>query len=328
MRFLIPNFCPPDTFVDNVSHTLKAMGHEVVHLGVKTNAALNSPYRRLFGEVVQKLTGNNLSYQEKWLKNNLHAIRPDVVLCLTQSLSPETLGQIRSYKIHTVSWWGDTAANMNGRGLLADGWDLIFIKDSYAATKLRMIGLPAFQLYEAMNPSWHKPLKEQTNNRVVIAGSFYDYRHYLVAKLLKEGISLDLYGGKLPRWADKRVASLHSGKFIVREEKSRVFGEGLAVLNSTAMSEFDSVNCRAFEAAGCGALQIMEYRPAIESCFEPGKEILLYKSFGELIELLSHAEKHPQEMKKIREAAARRAIAEHTYKHRLELILKKINELR
>jgi spore maturation protein CgeB len=328
MRFLIPNFCPPDTFVDNVSYTLRAMGHEVINMGLKSNPALDSPYRRLKGKVIQKITGNNLSFQEKWLKKNLRTIRPDVVLCLTQSLSPETLAQIQSERMLAVSWWGDTAANMKGRGLLVDGWNLIFIKDGFAASKLKMIGLPAFHLFEAMNPAWHKPLREQAHNRVVIAGSFYDYRNYLVSKLIQEGIPLDLYGGRLPRWTDKKIESLHSRKFVVREEKSKVFGEGLAVLNSTAMSEFDSVNCRAFEAAGCGALQIMEYRSAIESCFEPGKEILLYKSFGELIELLARAEKYPQEMKKIREAAARRAIAEHTYRHRIELILAKIGELR
>ncbi len=328
MRFLIPNFCPPDTFVDNVSYTLRAMGHEVVNLGRMTNSAMNSPYRLMAGKLINKVIGNNVSFQEKWLNKNLKSIRPEVVLCLTQSLNAETLHRLRSEHILAISWWGDTAANMKGRGLLDDGWDLIFIKDAFAAAKLKMIGLPASQLYEAMNPAWHKPLSDQAHNRVIIAGNFYDYRHYLVSKLLKDHVAIDLYGGRLPKWTDEKIKSLHTGKYIVQEEKSRVFGEGLAVLNSTAMSEFDSVNCRAFEAAGCGALQIMEYRLAVEHCFEPGKEILLYKSYEELIDMLRRAEAAPTEMKSIREAAAKRALAEHTYSHRLEKILTKITTLR
>lgn len=327
MKFVIPNYCTPDSFVDNVSFTLKAMGHDVVTLPPVDNKKLASPYRRMMKTVLSKLTGSAFTTQEKWLLSNLTTYKPDVVLTLTQSLSGETLNNLKKHHIKTVVWWGDPAANMRGRGIFDDGWDLIFIKDEYAAYKLRTAGLPAYQLFEAMNPAWHKPLSKQQNNNVIIAGTFYDYRHYITQKLLKDKVGLELYGGRLPLWADREIKALHSGKFIVREEKSRVFGAGLAVLNSTGVREFDSVNCRAFEAAGTGALQIMEYRSSIERCFEPGKEILVFKSYEELLDLIKRAIQYPNEMKQVREAGYERALSEHTYRHRLDYIIRKLNEI-
>jgi len=253
--------------------------------------------------------------------------KPDLVICLTQALSEEVLFEVRKNGIRVVAWWGDTAANMTGKGLCHKELDLIFIKDHYAAFKLQSLGLPAFQLFEAMNPLWHKPLAEQTNNQIVIAGNFYDYRHYLTSMLIEKGIEVGLYGSRLPFWADSRIKKHFSGRYITREDKSRTFGAGLAALNSTGMKEFASVNCRTFEIAGAGALQIMEYRSSVEECFEPEKEILLYKTFEELLGLIDRARKDSSGMKIIRAAAAKRALQEHTYRHRLEVILKKVNQV-
>ncbi|MBW7893018.1 MAG: glycosyltransferase, partial [Chitinophagaceae bacterium] len=299
-----------------------------ITLPPKDNKTLSSPYRRVVRTAISKLTGSQTTPQEKWLLTNLKVLKPDVVLTLTQALTSETLYELKKYRISTVVWWGDPAANMKGRAILNDGWDLIFIKDQYAADKLKTVGLNAYHLFEAMNPFWHKPLSDQKNNNLIIAGTFYDYRHYLTKKLLRDKIPLELYGGRLPLWADPEIKALHSRRFIVKEEKSRIFGAGLAALNSTAMSEFNSVNCRAFEIAGAGALQIMEYRSSIEQCFEPNKEILVYKSYEELLELIEKAARYPNEMKKIREAGLNRALKEHTYQHRLKYILKKLEELR
>lgn len=265
--------------------------------------------------------------QERWLVEQSKDFKPDLVISLTQCLSEEVLSQVRSRGTKAVSWWGDPSANMTGQGLCHKEWDLIFIKDHYAAFKLQSLNLPAIHLYEAMNPMWHKPVASQSNNQVVLAGTFYDYRHYLAKKLLEGKIELGLYGGRLPYWASSEVKRNHTGRYVTKDEKSQIFGSALAVLNSTSMREFSSVNCRAFEIAGTGGLQIMEYRQSIEECFEPGKEILLYKNLDELFEMIDRAKKDPAAMKLIRTAAAARALHEHTYKHRLDVIIKKVKEL-
>lgn len=327
MKILIPNYSPPDSFVDNVSYTLKKMGHQVINMGMLSNQLMNSPYWKLFKDVAGKILGKTSTKQELWLLRMIKIHNPQVVLTLTQALSPEVLALLKKNKIITICWWGDTPANMKGNGLLVDGWDLIYIKDKFAVNKLRGLGLNALYQLEALNPDWHKPLAKQNNHNVVIAGSFYDYRHFLTKKLIADNINVELYGGRLPFWADPIVKKAHSKKFIVKEEKSMIFGSGLAVLNSTAMSEFDSINCRAFEIAGAAGLQIMEYRPALEECFEIDKEILVYRHYDELIALLDKAKRFPKEMEKIRQNGLKRALAEHTYTHRLQKILNDISQL-
>lgn len=323
MKVLIPNYCLEDSFVDNVSFTLKNMGHEVIHMGSVSVKQSYSKVNRTIRELKMKIFPQ-LSEQEKFILDKIQNSKIDILLSLTQSLEEEVLFECKKRGIITISWWGDTSGNMKKRGLCTDGWDFVFIKDAYAAKKLKSLGINVQHLYEAMNPYWHKPTFEQQNNEVIIAGSFYDYRQFLTKKLIDNNIELGLYGPPLPLWSDPRIKKNHKREYVVKDEKAKVFGRGLAVLNSTAMSEFDSVNCRAFEIAGCGGLHIMEHRESIFECFEQDTEVLTYQSIDELLDIISRAKKYPKEMKKIREAGAKRAHNEHTYEIRLTHILSQI----
>lgn len=323
MRILIPNYNLPDSFVDNVSFTLRAMGHEVITMGEVTVAQTHSKVLRTLDDLKQKVFPQ-LSAQEKFIIKTIADVKIDILFSLTQSLEEEILFECKKKNIVTISWWGDPSANMKKRGLLSDNWDFIYIKDAYAANKLKSAGLNAEQLMEAMNPAWHKPTHQQQNDDLVIAGSFYDYRQYITKKLIDANVQLGLYGPPLPRWVYPEIKKAHSNHYITKKEKAKIFGSGLAVLNSTAMHEFDSLNCRAFEIAGCGGLHIMENRNSIKDCFEPRKEVLTYDSFEELLEIVERAKRSPKEMKTIREAGCKRAHAEHTYENRLTYILSKL----
>lgn len=323
MRILIPNYCFDDSFVDNVSFTLRQIGHEVIHMGTISVSKSYSKIYRAFKDIKGKLF-SQLSDQEKFILATLKNTKIDLMISLTQSLDESVLFECRKQGVITVSWWGDTAANMTKGGLFSEYWDFVYIKDAYAAQKLKSLGMNSEQLMEAMNPAWHKPTHQQSNNELIIAGSFYDYRQFITKRLIEDDVELGLYGPALPNWAYDEIKKIHTKEYITKQKKAEVFGNGLGVLNSTAMKEFDSVNCRAFEIAGCGGLHILENRNSIEDCFEPGKEVLTYNSYEELLEILEKAKRFPYEMRKIREAGAKRAHSEHTYEIRLNYILSKI----
>lgn len=323
MKILVSNYTLVDSFTENVSFTLRKMGHEVFDMGEISVFNAYSKVGRVLKELKNKLLPS-LSVQEKFILHIISTKKIDILLSLTQSLDEEVLEACKKKGIITISWWGDTAANMKKTGLCSSLWDFIYIKDTFAAKKLRSLNLNAAHLFEAMNPHWHKQTHKQQNNNIVIAGSFYDYRQYLAKKLYENNIELDLYGPPLPLWCDSAIKKIHKKIYISKEEKAKVFGQALAVINSTAMSEFDSVNCRAFEIAGCGGLQIMENRSSISLCFEPGKEILTYDSLDELLSLIDRAKRYPNEMAVIREKAVKRAHSDHTYEKRLNYILSKL----
>jgi spore maturation protein CgeB len=156
---------------------------------------------------------------------------------------------------------------------------------------------------------------------VVVAGNFYAYRQAVALRLTASGVQLSLFGPKPPVWAAAKIQQQWEGRYIVREEKSRVFGEAMACLNTFALAEGNSLNCRAFEIAGAGGLQLLEARPIVGECFEPGNEVLTFSTFEELVDHVQRCRRSRAEVQAIRTAGARRALSEHTYRHRLERIL-------
>ena len=65
----------------------------------------------------------------------------------------------------------------------------------------------------------------------------------------------------------------------------------------------------------------MEYKPIIEECFEPNKELFVFKNVEDLLEHVDRARSYPKEVALVRAAGAKRALAEHTYEHRLKTML-------
>jgi spore maturation protein CgeB len=91
-----------------------------------------------------------------------------------------------------------------------------------------------------------------------------------------------------------------------------------AVLNisRSSMARYGfSPATRVFEAAGAGACLITDYWEGIDAFFEPGTELLVARDGDEVAALVSALT--PERTRAIGEAALRRALAEHTYAHRV-----------
>lgn len=323
MRILIPAHRVPDSFADNVAHTLGNMGHDVYTLPPRQVFDARLRAEAVRDSVMRRLVRGYVTGPERHALAVAKSVRPDMVLALTQQLAGQTLDDLKRLGVrHRVIWWGDAPANMQQMGVLDDGWDCLFFKDYDCVRKLKRVGLNAHLLHEAHNPDWHRPVASAANDKIVVAGNFYGHRQFIVRRLLDHGIPVDLYGPPVPRWVDPEIAKIHHHRYLVRDEKSRIFGEGLACLNSMHFSEGNALNCRAFELAGAAALQLIEQRPMIEACFDPGQEVLVFDSLPELFGHVERAQKFPAEVAKVREAGHRRALAEHTYRHRLEHIFR------
>jgi spore maturation protein CgeB len=82
-----------------------------------------------------------------------------------------------------------------------------------------------------------------------------------------------------------------------------------------------SVNCRLFEAAGCGAATLTDARPDLGGLFEAGTEVATFETFDELVDQARWMLDHPDMARAMGERAAARAHSEHTYDHRLARLL-------
>jgi spore maturation protein CgeB len=81
---------------------------------------------------------------------------------------------------------------------------------------------------------------------------------------------------------------------------------------------------REFEAPMAGALYCTGYVDELTHFFEPGREIITYRSEEELLSQVRRLLDHPAEAERIRRAGLRRALAEHTYHHRFETLFRTV----
>jgi len=76
-------------------------------------------------------------------------------------------------------------------------------------------------------------------------------------------------------------------------------------------------NCRLYEATGVGTVLITDWKPNLHEMFDPGKEVLAYRSIPESIELIRHYLAHENERQDIARAGQRRTLQDHTYYDRM-----------
>jgi len=75
---------------------------------------------------------------------------------------------------------------------------------------------------------------------------------------------------------------------------------------------------RLFEAAACETPIVSDSWEGLEEFFEPGRELLIARTSGDVVEALSRS---PEELRRIGRAARDRALGAHTARHRSREIL-------
>ncbi len=87
------------------------------------------------------------------------------------------------------------------------------------------------------------------------------------------------------------------------------------------MNDIVGLNNRTFELAASGACQVVDLKDDLPAIFKPGEEVVAFQDLGDLRRQLDYYLAHPDEARAIGENARRRALAEHTLRHRLEEML-------
>jgi spore maturation protein CgeB len=212
--------------------------------------------------------------------------------------------------------------------MLLAPYSVLFFKEPHLVERYQAtLDLPVSYLPEACNPRWHRPIGiSGTDPYLVIAGNMYPSRVRLIERLLAKGIPLKLYGVGFPRWLGGSSArGVHTGRCVFREEKAQAFRSAVGVLNTMHPAEITGVNARLFEAAGCGAAVLTEFRPTVPELFNVGQEVLAYHDFDDLVEQAARLLNEPGLSAKLGDAATARAHRDHTYDLRVAAILEKLS---
>ncbi|MDG4552986.1 MAG: glycosyltransferase [Candidatus Competibacter sp.] len=125
-------------------------------------------------------------------------------------------------------------------------------------------------------------------------------------------------------WSDLAREDFHRvrNRKIGRARLVRLYQRHVAVLNARNEANVEhGLNQRSFEPPACGAVVLNDDLVDLPRCFEPGREILVYRNADELNALIARLRREPEFADRVAAAGRRRVLAEHTYAHRITAIL-------
>jgi spore maturation protein CgeB len=88
-----------------------------------------------------------------------------------------------------------------------------------------------------------------------------------------------------------------------------------------------AVNQRLFDVPAAGSFVLTDWREQTRSLLEPDKELVCYREPEEAPELIRYFLAHPEQRRRIVQAARARVLAEHTWTHRVQSILDRLREI-
>lgn len=321
----------PDSLGRNLCFTLRQMGHivqEIDQQALVGTAWLRPRFRRVLA--LAEMHPFLPSIRDRALVRKLLGFAPDLVINTFADWGVESVAKARSKlgaQTKIVFLYPDPTANLGRDYPLVAEYDALFFKDPYAVELFTSrLGISAHYLPEACNPTWHYPAELSTKDIVrygcdiTTACNMYYYR----ARILEQFVDYDmkLWGTSYPSWLKSPLRAKYPGIRVAETEKAKAFQAAKIVVNTMTHKEVAGVNARTFEAAGCGAFQIADFRPAMLDLFKPDEEIVLFHTRDELKEKVDYYLQRPEARKRIAEAGYRRAHADHTYRQRLEQVIK------
>jgi spore maturation protein CgeB len=105
---------------------------------------------------------------------------------------------------------------------------------------------------------------------------------------------------------------------VVLDQLAGIYPEHLAVLNiRNELNVVDGLNQRHFDPYLAATPVVADDQADLSRCFEPGREVLVYRDADELNDIYARLQREPDRGSAIGEAGRRRVLADHTYAKRL-----------
>ncbi len=234
-----------------------------------------------------------------------------------------TIEYIKNKGIKTVCWWLNDPFQFERSIKQASFYDYYFTNSKGSVHYYKKAGVKnVFYLPVGIYPPVHKKLENiEKKYDICFAGDWNPVRAEFLTLLSKE-FHISIFGPWKKKVKNNKILAKNIVKngFFSPQEMVKIFNESKIVLNIHSwFGKWNyGINPRVFEANGCGAFQIVDYKEEIEDIFEHKKEIIFYRNIEELKEALSFFLAHDRERVRIAENGYLKTIKYHTYEHRLK----------
>ncbi len=320
---------------DFYSHNLRALGHEACELHMN-NEPMQRAWAREHGLALQpegatrlgvRLRGGFVPWvspvaDTRWmydvLRAQIESFRPDVVL--NQIMDGFSGTFLRSLKPAVRLVVGQVASPLSDREDLG-AYDLIISSLPNFVTRFRTRGIASELNRFAFDPRVLDALSPQ---RAAVDLSFVGSvsgHHGARGELLEflaNTIGIDIWGKGAERLpAGSVLRNRHHGPVWGRAMYEVLAGSRITLNHHIGIAGPFANNMRLFEATGAGTLLMTDWKENLHEMFEPGREVVAYRSPGECAELIGYYLKHEEERAAIAHAGQQRTLRDHNYARRM-----------
>jgi hypothetical protein len=198
----------------------------------------------------------------------------------------------------------DTHLGYDYRLNKAKEFDYVFCNQIRAVEEFKKDGIDAKWLPHAVEP--------QAYPNTPVSIKKYDTCFIGFITGQKRALMLDDYFRAIPNfWYGQRLF----------EECAEIYRRSKIVFNTAAV---DDLNMRLFEATATGAFLLTENIPTIKEVFTDGVHLSTYDNMDDAIEKAKYYISHDDERETIAKAGMEHTLSNHTYKNRVQEILKEV----
>ncbi|WP_311380735.1 glycosyltransferase [Arthrobacter sp. ISL-28] len=250
----------------------------------------------------------------------LKEVRPSVVVVVKgDQLGADWWQMLDEERLPRVTWLYDELRRMRYTPEQVQSIGPIASYSSQDTKELARLGVNVQHLPLAYDSTVSVP--RMAEEHVSFIGARYGSRERLLRRLAASGVPVRAYGRTWSRHPYDVLRThqfsnpgIPAGRDLARSRAYGVMKASPATLN--IHGDQDGFTMRTFEAAGVGALQILDRRD-VDAFYEIGSEVLVFDSDDELVDLCKRAMRDPKWSEAIRSGGWRRTQAEHTFVHRI-----------
>ena len=248
----------------------------------------------------------------------IRRLSPEVLYLQDLNLAtPEFLSAIRPFTKLIV---GQIASKVPPQ-IDLQGFDLLFSSFPHFVRDFRKRGITAYYQPLAFDPRVLQDKKQQGKfHEVTFVGTLsadHSRRMEFLEKL-QTHMPFDCWGYQIsPLAKESRMHERYQGEAWGREMFALLQASFITLNYHVDAAEQCANNMRLFEATGCGALLITDYKENLQDLFDVGREIVAYRSLDECVDLIRFYGHHRDEAQQIAKAGQARTLRDHTYEIRM-----------
>jgi hypothetical protein len=320
---------------DFYSSNLRALGHEAWDIHAN-NEVMQRAWAREHGVAVRTGSGYRMQVRlrrgivpwvsrvadRRWMYDVLAAqirhYRPDVVLNqVLDGISGTFLAGMKDAMKLLV---GQIASPLPDESLAM--YDLIISSLPNFVERFRRDGIPSELSRFAFEPRVLDALSPEARTiPISFVGSIS--RHHAARIDLMEGLcarfAIELWGQGAERLPEgSPIRAHHHGTAWGLEMYGILNRSRIALNHHISIAEGYANNMRLFEATGVGALLLTDWKENLGEMFEPGREVVAYRTHEECAEMVRYYLDHEEERAAIARAGQERTLRDHTYRVRME----------